>query len=100
LVELFSSARIIVCNDSGPFHIAVALNKNVVCISNGNNYGRFTPYPAEINNTSLTIYPEELLKIESETERLERYCREGSVLDINTISVEKVYREMITKFNF
>jgi ADP-heptose:LPS heptosyltransferase len=100
LVELFSSARIIVCNDSGPFHIAVALNKNVVCISNGNNYGRFTPYPAEINNTSLTIYPEELLKIESETERLERYCKEGSTLDINTISVEKVYREMRTKFTF
>lgn len=95
LANLMASARLIVTNDSGPFHIAVALNKKTVCISNGNNYGRFSPYPEELNSSSRVVYPEVLRRIDSEEERLEKFCREGSPLDINTIEVEEVFMSIM-----
>ena len=91
LTKLFSQAQLIITNDSGPFHLAVALNKRVVCISNGNNYGRFTPYPEKMQTWSKVVYPSELASINSEAERLNQYCKEGSMLDINSISVSMVY---------
>ena len=56
LIDVFASAKLIVTNDSGPFHLAVALNKKVICISNGTNFMRFSPYPKELNTTSKVIY--------------------------------------------
>ena len=91
LTKLFSQAQLIITNDSGPFHLAVALNKPVVCISNGNNYGRFTPYPDNMQTLSKVVYPSELLLLNSEDERLNQYCKDGSMLDINSISVSVVY---------
>lgn len=93
LIEKFRGARLIVTNDSGPLHIAAALGKRTVCISNGNNYGRFTPYPAEVNNKCSVIYPEALLKL-SEEQRLRQYGKHGSTLDINSISVEEVFKSV------
>jgi ADP-heptose:LPS heptosyltransferase len=90
LLQLFTKARLIITNDSGPFHIAVALNKKVVCISNGNNYGRFTPYPAEMNTLSTVVYPEQLLQLNNE-QRLIQYYKHGSPLNITNISVNAVY---------
>jgi ADP-heptose:LPS heptosyltransferase len=96
LVKVLSQAKLVVTNDSGPFHIAVALNKKVVCISNGNNYGRFSPYPKEMNTNSVVIYPDEVLNCNSEEERLQTYCKHGSTLDINTISASVVYNKIKT----
>jgi len=92
MIDVFAQASLIVTNDSGPFHIAVAMGKNTVCISNGNNYGRFTPYPPEMGTTAVSIFPETLTRIASEEERLRRYCREGSELDINSIKPQDVYQ--------
>lgn len=91
LLDIFSSAKLIVTNDSGPFHLAVAMQKKVIAVSNGNNYGRFTPYPKNMQTNSAVVFPPEVVLIRSEEERLEKYCREGSPLDINTISVQNVY---------
>jgi ADP-heptose:LPS heptosyltransferase len=97
LLDMLSQAKLIITNDSGPFHIAVALNKKVLCISNGNNYGRFTPYPKEMNTSGAVIFPAELLRINSESERLDQFCRHGSLLDINSIEVSVVH-DMIKKY--
>jgi len=99
LVAELEQAKLVIANDSGPFHIAVALNKKVICISNGNNYSRFTPYPEEMKTQSIVIYPDQITA-RSEQERREQFCREVKEIDINNISVEQVYlqvKEM--KFN-
>jgi ADP-heptose:LPS heptosyltransferase len=96
LLDVFSQARLIVTNDSGPFHMAVALDKNVVCLSNGNNYGRFSPYPESMGTCSAVVYPRELLNIRSEAERLMKFCREGSPLNINSIEVSAVHEAIKT----
>lgn len=97
LLDLLSRAELVLTNDSGPFHIAVALNKKVLCISNGNNYGRFSPYPAALKTRSRVVYPPVLEAITSERERLERFCKHGSDLDINLIEPDRVYRILKTE---
>ncbi len=94
LAHLMAGAELVVTNDSGPFHIAVALNKKTICVSNGNNYGRFSPYPAELSTNSRVLYPEALLSIVSEKERLEKFCKEGSTLDINAIEAMEVFKSI------
>lgn len=98
LVDIVSKAKLIIANDSGPFHIAVALNKKVICISNGNNYGRFTPYPEEMETQSIVIYPAQITAY-SEQERLEYFCKEVKDIDINEITVEHVYSQINKLFS-
>jgi ADP-heptose:LPS heptosyltransferase len=93
LTEIFSKSAIIIANDSGPFHIAAALNKPAVCISNGNNYGRFAPYPPEMNTRSHTVFPPALLRETNEEIRIRKYGKAHQLLDINSVSVEDVFRE-------
>lgn len=96
LVQLLSQARLVLANDSGPFHIATALNKKVACIANGSHYGRFTPYPKEMATSGIVIFPDELLKISTEDERLRLYCTPRSPIDIATISADTVYQQIKT----
>jgi ADP-heptose:LPS heptosyltransferase len=98
LLQVIATAELVISNDSGPFHIAVALGKRVVCLSNGNNYGRFTPYPESMEVSAEVIYPEELLKFTTEKERLNRFYKHGSVLDINSIEVLDVYSSIKAEF--
>jgi ADP-heptose:LPS heptosyltransferase len=90
LVSVMAESKLVITNDSGPFHIAVALGKRVVCISNGNNYGRFTPYPAAMHTKSLVNYPDDVLRL-TEVERLGKFSREVRDVDINSIKPEAVY---------
>lgn len=96
LKEIFSKSAIIIANDSGPFHIATALNKPAICISNGNNYRRFTPYPPEMKTNSLTVYPPGLRNETSEEVRIRKYAKAHQLLDINSISVDDVFREAVS----
>ncbi|MEO6904408.1 MAG: glycosyltransferase family 9 protein [Bacteroidia bacterium] len=93
LIDVLLNAKLVVTNDSGPFHIATALNKKVVCISNGNNYGRFTPYPEEMKTKSVVVYPTKIT-VYPEQERLEYFCKEVKDIDINEITVEQVYSQI------
>lgn len=98
LMEMMAKAKLIVTNDSGPFHIAAALGKKAVAISNGNNYGRFTPYPEAMKTQSRVVYPQEVLNF-NEQERIARFGREVKEIDINVISAEAVYAEIKTLFS-
>lgn len=48
LAELINNAEIIVTNDTGAGHIAIATDTPVVVVTPGNHIGRFFPYPDEI----------------------------------------------------
>lgn len=45
-VQEISSARVLVCNESSAFHIAMALGIPVLSFLGGGHFGRFAPYPA------------------------------------------------------
>ena len=84
LIKLLASSDLLVSNDTGAVHIAAALNKKFICISNGNHIGRFHPYPASMIHDSCFVYPDEIK--ESDYEKF----RFGSSLDINSINSERV----------
>ena len=98
LVAMLAKCKIAIVNDSGPFHIAVALGSKVVCISNGNNYGRFTPYPSEMNTESKVLYPIQITEM-SEEERLENFGKVVEHVDINEIKAEQVFSEIEKMFD-
>ncbi|WP_115719138.1 glycosyltransferase family 9 protein [Gallaecimonas mangrovi] len=98
LGSLIEHSIILVSNETGIPHIAVALkHKNIFVISNGNHYGRFTPYPPDVFNSYNAIYPDKLLKMESEDDRINCYGR-GSDLDIEDISANTVINLIKNKF--
>lgn len=97
LLDVISAAKLIVGNDSGPFHLAVALNKNVICISNGNNYGKFTPYPEQMKTNSVVLYPQKILSY-SEEERLRKFNKQVTDVDINEITVDEVFATITNHF--
>lgn len=88
-VRLVAQSRIVVTNDSCPLHIAAACGVPVVCLSNGERYGRFTGYPRGlVPQDTVFLYPPgfELL---ADPETATRFY---SGLKIDGIRVEDVVR--------
>ncbi len=48
LMDVMSNASLVVSNDSGPAHLAIALGRPTVVFAGGGHYGEFVPYPAEL----------------------------------------------------
>jgi ADP-heptose:LPS heptosyltransferase len=46
LISILAHARIVLCNDSAPAHLAAALGVPVVAVGGGGMPGRYLPYPA------------------------------------------------------
>lgn len=93
LVETISRCQLVITNDSGPFHIAVALNKKTICISNGNHYGRFNPYPNYLKTNSITIYPKIVQELIRDPRNIEDFQLKGSDININLLTVEEVFNQ-------
>ncbi len=49
-VDVIADSKIVVCNDSAAFHVAMALGKKVICILGGGHFGWFAPYPVRHPN--------------------------------------------------
>lgn len=91
LALLLLKAEMLVSNDTSAVHIAAAVNtKNILCISNGNHFKRFIPYPAEVCENFCYICPDELEKNINNNEYLKQKYLFGSDLDINEITSIKV----------
>lgn len=99
LLNLISKSQLVLCNDSGPYHIAAAINVPTICISNGNHYQRFCPYPKEYNKKTLEIFPNSFYNKQINDNELRLLQMEGSKININNISLENVINE-INKTNF
>jgi len=91
LPKLLSQATALISNETGAVHLAAAVNCPSICISNGNHFGRFNPYPSVLNKKVWHIYPRLIAdNIENFAELIRLYGH-GSELDINTITIEEVF---------
>jgi len=89
LIELIKNSKFVISNETSIPHVNVALNiRNFLVISNGNHYGRFSPYPKSIFKNYNIVLPNEIEDL-SYANRKKIYFN-GSDLDINNISIEKV----------
>lgn len=92
LLSLIKNCKLLISGDTGAVHIAAALGKKFICISNGNSYKKFAPYPKEIFSDCRYIFPpliERMLEQGREDEVIIKY-KYFSNLNINEISVERV----------
>lgn len=90
LGKIISMAKLLISNDTSAVHFAAALNTRFVCISNGQRFGRFIPYPNEMNLKCIFIYPVTLEQRISQDARLDEEIKISYKFDINEISLEKV----------
>lgn len=91
LLHVIYNGNLMIANETSAPHFAVALEMtNVFVISNGNHYGRFTPYPKDMAPNYHVIYHPEIEKNLDDYERLSNSYGFGSDLDINEISFEMV----------
>jgi ADP-heptose:LPS heptosyltransferase len=94
LVELanhIAAADYLISNESSAVHFAAAIGTPTVCISNGNHFGRFCPYPLSINSKITTVFPSDSFYQPENFEALVKTYVYGSDLDINGITAERVF---------
>jgi len=95
LLYVLQGAELLLSNETSAPHFAVALEmKNVFVISNGNHYGRFTPYPKAVSEDYHVIFHPEIEKDLDDYKKLSNNYGFGSGLNINEISVESVKRKI------
>jgi ADP-heptose:LPS heptosyltransferase len=96
LLYVINGASLLLSNETSAPHMSVALGKNnIFVVSNGNHFGRFTPYPREITEEYHVVYPPAIENFTGLKEELiEQYGRRGSLLDINDITLESVKRKI------
>lgn len=91
LVQIIKDTNILISNETCAVHIAAAVGAKAVCISKGFHFGRFDPYPKEIFNKIIYVYPDVIQKKIHNCEYLaEKYRYVPPPSTINTISVCKV----------
>lgn len=89
-IGVIQDATFAVTNDSGPLHMAMAVMTPTICISNGNHFERFCPYPKDMNIPLTVVFPDEFeMKMKTVESRNSIKCK-GSEMDINTITPDKV----------
>lgn len=91
LLYVFSAAQGLVSNETSAPHLAVALKTpNIIVVSNGNHYGRFTPYPQAVSPAYHAVFPPSVSDKAGDFEASARSFARGSVLDINDVTVGMV----------
>jgi len=96
LVQLFVNSNLVICNDSSAAHIAVASNARSICISNGNNYKRFIPYPQNTESNQTVLLPDLIDKMSDEEQKMLYF---SSQIDIKLVKVEQVFNVCLKLLN-
>lgn len=99
LVNLIANSELLISNETCAVHIAAAVGTRTVCLSNGNHFGRFTPYPKSLADNIMTIYPPEISERVNEYEKLIVEYAISSSVDINKITAEHVFNAVASQLN-
>jgi len=94
LAKLISLCKVLISNETSAVHFAAAVSAPFVCISNGNHYGRFNPYPLKMNVKSNYVYPPQIEREIDNPDKLKSKYRFDSNLDINSITPDSVYNAL------
>ncbi len=95
--KLIAGAELLITNETSAVHFAASVNTPFVCISNGNHFGRFHPYPEEAGVEGVFIYPKEIKNNLANIDYLKSKYGFGSNLDINLIDENEVI-SIVDKF--
>ena len=88
MLSVLKNAECLISVDTGSIHIASSVNCTTFGIFNGSQYGRFAPYPSDLNNNIYSIYPDNV----DEDIAVKSICKYEFIVDIeyNTVKPGKV----------
>lgn len=87
LLVVIKQSKLILSNETSAPHLAVSLNvPYIFVVSNGNHYGRFTPYPQSMDANYFAIYHPEF--IEQYKNDYSLYSESEFVSDLKTADIE------------
>lgn len=90
------SAKLLISNESAPVHMAASVGTPTVCISQGNHFSRWNPYPEAIAPAIQTVYPPAFGYVEENFERLTKQFHDYSDWPIGEILPELVIKSVET----
>lgn len=85
--ELMNNSTLLISNESSAIHIAAAVNIAAVCLSNGTMFGRFNPYPSELNKYINTLYAD---SVYNDPDKFHDNVRRTQVFSDTEISLLKI----------
>jgi len=88
LPALFSRARLLITNDTVAVHLGAAVDTPTIVLSQLNHYGRFVPYPPEMDKRVVCVIPEGYQQYSASD--LVHQFRNGSRVNISLITVNQV----------
>ena len=88
MLYILSNTKTLISNETGIAHMSIALDVYTLVISNGNHFGKFTPYPESYTKKYFSIYPFGYNNLDFDKYKQQYYS--GSTLNINTISSSDV----------
>lgn len=95
VLVIINNARLLIANESSAPHIAVALEiPDILVISNGNHFGRFTPYPKGMSDSYNVIYPPDIENNLDDYKKISNQYGNGSLLNINNIDAKNVIKKI------
>lgn len=54
-VAAIAAARLVICNDTSAYHIAMAFGRRVLCFLGGGHFGWFAPYPPSYSSNAIVL---------------------------------------------
>ena len=97
---IFNKAKLIVTVDSSGYHIGIAVNDNVVCISSGMSYSRYLNYPKElVKNKNINIILPKELEEDLKNNKAKRDYQYYPLYDLQSIKPEYVCKLIDSKYN-
>lgn len=90
LISAIGNSDLLISNETVAVHIGAAVGTNTICISNGNHFRRFNPYPDEISDKVTTIYPSKIFYDVTKFHELAQKYKFQSDIDINRITPDMV----------
>jgi ADP-heptose:LPS heptosyltransferase len=94
-MNLLAQSTLLISNESGPVHMAATTGTACVCISNGNHFSRWNPYPESLANSILTCYPASFGNAEENKEKLSRLYHNHSSLPASEVAFSDVLQASI-----
>lgn len=96
-IKLISKSEIVISNETSTIHISAAVDTKAICLSNGNHFGRFNPYPLSVSEKIVTIYPNIDFYNNELKDKMIELTKIQSTFDINEIQPESVFLEFKQK---
>lgn len=94
LVLMIQKSKLLLTNDTSAYHIGAASDTPTLCFSNGNHYGRFNPYPIEMQANVITLYPEIINQSKEDFEKTAQKYALVSAENINAITPDFAFESV------